>query len=61
MAVFCPEKITIDLAGKRREWEGITIIPMVDQKIVKEIYKKNERFINEKDLERNITHMLKQY
>ena len=23
MARFCPDKITIDLAGKRREWEGI--------------------------------------
>lgn len=61
MARFCPDKITIDLAGKRREWEGITIIPMVDQKIVKEICKKNIQLVDEIDLKRNISHNSKKY
>jgi 5'-3' exonuclease len=40
MIKFCPTELKIDLAGKRKEWEGITILPMVDQQLVKRICKK---------------------
>jgi 5'-3' exonuclease len=61
MAQFCPDEIIIDLSGKRREWEGITIIPIVDQKIVREMYKKHVNLISQQDLDRNVSNTPKQY
>jgi 5'-3' exoribonuclease 1 len=51
----CPEKFEIDLRGKRREWEGIVILPMVDFNLVRECYMKMLDKIDKKDLNRNIS------
>ena len=37
---YCPENITIDLDGKRKEWEGIVLLPFVDFNLVKKEYVK---------------------
>jgi 5'-3' exonuclease len=50
---FCPEKIKIDLAGKRREWEGITLLPMVDKSVVLRSLNTKIRDVKDQDMTRN--------
>jgi 5'-3' exoribonuclease 1 len=35
---FCPDVFEIDLAGKRKEWEGIVLLPSVDFELVQKAY-----------------------
>jgi len=51
----CPEDFEIDLSGKRREWEGIVILPMVDFNLVRDCYMKNLHKVNKLDMKRNVT------
>ncbi len=45
----------IDRAGKRQEWEGIVLLPKLDQKVVTECYLKYKPYVTErKDLIRDI-------
>ena len=37
---FCPDVLDIDLDGKRREWEGIVLLPFLDHNIVRNEYYK---------------------
>lgn len=48
LKVFAPEKLTIDLSGKHQEWEGIVLLPKLDQDAVKKCYWKYRPFINHK-------------
>lgn len=50
---FCPEDFEIDLRGKRREWEGIVILPIMDFNIVRECYMNRLEQIDERDMKRN--------
>jgi len=50
---YCPDKLVIDLAGKRKEWEGITILPMVDQKLVAKSLRINIQNVKFSDMVRN--------
>ena len=52
---FCPENIEIDLSGKRKEWEGIVILPIVDINLVKQSYLKLINKVNNYDSKLNIT------
>lgn len=54
LAEFCPKKFTIDLAGKRNEWEGIVLLPMVDFETVRELYFENLNKISVVSKKRNI-------
>jgi len=51
---FCPDNIKIDLAGKRQEWEGITILPMVDIKTVRRVYHENIAKVKKSDMRRDV-------
>lgn len=51
---FCPKEFDIDLSGKRKEWEGIILLPMVDNKIIKQIFKNEIQNIDAKHLRRNM-------
>lgn len=51
---FCPDDFRIDLSGKRKEWEGIVILPMVDFELVRTCYLENIDKVDEKDLKRNL-------
>ena len=51
---YCPENITIDLAGKRKEWEGIVVLPFVDFNLVKNEYLKNINSVSVYDKKCNI-------
>jgi 5'-3' exoribonuclease 1 len=35
---FCPDVFEIDLSGKRKEWEGIVLLPSVDFDLVRKAY-----------------------
>lgn len=50
---YCPKEFGIDLSGKRKEWEGIVILPMVDYKEIEKVCYKHFRSINKKDMKRN--------
>lgn len=52
---YCPDVVEVDLSGKRKEWEGITLIPFVDQEIVHQAYLSVRDKVNPSDLRRNIT------
>lgn len=45
---FFPKEIQIDLSGKKQEWEGVVILPVVDQALLKKVYSK---FINKLSIE----------
>lgn len=51
---FCPDDFYIDLAGKRKEWEGVPILPFIDNDLVSEIYNKHKHKISQQDNKRNI-------
>lgn len=50
---YCPEEIKVDLSGKRREWEGIVLIPMVEFDDVCDEYYKVVDKVSFQDLKRN--------
>lgn len=51
---FCPAKFDIDISGKRREWEGIVLLPMVDFEVIRKEYFKHIEKVEKRDLSRNI-------
>jgi uncharacterized C2H2 Zn-finger protein len=51
----CPDDFEIDLSGKRKEWEGIVLLPMVDFSLVRECYMKKLHLVDKRDLKRNVT------
>jgi len=50
----CPDKIEVDLAGKRREWEGIVLLPMVDFDPVRDLYFDALEKVKPQDSSRNV-------
>ena len=50
---FCPDKFKIDISGKRQEWEGITLLPMIDFETVEKEYSKEIKNVNPTELRRN--------
>ena len=52
---YCPDEIKIDLAGKRKEWEGVVLLPMVNfTKQIEEYYLEMVKKVDSRDLKRNI-------
>lgn len=55
LKVYAPKELIIDRSGKRQEWEGIVLLPKVDQKVVSECYLKYKPYVtNKRDLARDI-------
>lgn len=50
----CPTELVIDLAGKRREWEGIVLLPMVDFEVVRDCYFKSLPDVDPRESRRNV-------
>ena len=50
---YCPDNFYIDLEGKSREWQGIVILPIIELDVIKSIYAKEIKNLNEVDLRRN--------
>jgi 5'-3' exoribonuclease 1 len=55
MVKFCPRDFPIDLSGKKREWEGLVILPTLEYEEVIKAYEEKIQEVNSKDLKRNIT------
>ena len=54
LAPFTPKDFNIDCCGKRKEWEGIPILPMIDYKVVENVFAENRKNLGELDYKRNI-------
>jgi 5'-3' exonuclease len=50
---FCPDKFEIDLSGKKHEYQGIVILPIIDPHIVIDTFTKEVNNINSFELKRN--------
>ena len=50
---YCPDTFEVDLAGKRKEWEGIVLLPMVKFSELRDAYFKNIGKVESKFLARN--------
>lgn len=50
---FYPTDFEVDLAGKRRDWEGIVILPMIQFKRIEDEYLRLIQTVNHVDLKRN--------
>ena len=51
---FCPDKFEVDISGKRKEWEGIVLLPIVNFDIISKEYFKHIEKISTEDAHRNI-------
>jgi 5'-3' exoribonuclease 1 len=51
---YCPDTFEIDLHGKKKEWEGIVLLPIVDFNVMKKCYFDLISNINDIDIKRNI-------
>lgn len=58
---YYPDDFEVDCSGKRKEWEGIVILPMIDLQAVGVEYDKCLSNISEQDLKRNIANSSKIY
>jgi 5'-3' exonuclease len=54
MARYCPEKFPIDMSGKRHEWEGTVLLPMVNYSRVERWCGRMLPDIDPRDVKRNI-------
>ena len=52
---YFPTDFEIDLSGKRREWEGIAIVPFVNMELLTKEYEKNISKVSEQDLRLNVS------
>ena len=50
----CPDTFEIDLCGKKREWEGIVLLPIVDFNLMRRCYFDLIPKVSANDLKRNI-------
>lgn len=51
---FCPSQVNVDLSGKRKEWEGIVLLPILNTDLVEKLYYKYVRSVHEAERKRNI-------
>lgn len=51
---YCPDDFEIDLSGKRKEWEGITILPQIDFEVLRRAYFEKIGDVKPVDLKRNM-------
>ena len=50
---FCPDHFEIDVSGKKQEWEGIVLLPMVNFDIIQTEYLKYIKQVDEKSRKRD--------
>jgi 5'-3' exonuclease len=51
---YCPQTIDVDLAGKRKDWEGIVILPHVNFDDIKTVCQEHIHKVSPVDLKRNV-------
>ena len=50
---FIPDTLEIDLSGKKKEYQGIVLLPRIYFSIIKKTYIDNSKHIDEKEMKRN--------
>lgn len=53
---YYPATFDIDISGKRAEWEGIVVLPLMDFKLLKNVYQQTLRYVSREDCRRNQKH-----
>ena len=53
-APYCPQVFDIDLSGKRKEWEGIAMLPYVDYGLARKLHRLSSRNFSAQDKRRDI-------
>ena len=51
---FCPDNIEIDLSGKKNDWQGIVLLPMLNINTIKKAYNQNIKLVQKNDIKRNM-------
>jgi 5'-3' exonuclease len=51
---YYPEEFKIDISGKRKEYEGIAILPFIDTEFMKKVYDENVIKVSDSEISRNI-------
>jgi 5'-3' exonuclease len=51
---YYPDVFEVDLSGKKREYQGIVLLPMIQPEILVDAYQTQNSFIEERELKRNI-------
>jgi len=54
LGYFYPTVFEIDLTGKKKDWEGIVILPLIDVEAIRKEYYAYEKFISNSEKKRNI-------
>lgn len=50
---FYPTEFEVDCSGKRKEWEGIVLLPMVETNKISEFYTKHKHLLSDKEISKN--------
>jgi len=50
---FYPEKVEIDLAGKKNDWQGIVLLPPIELEEIKKIHNEHYHLLDIRDIKRN--------
>lgn len=58
---FCPIDFKVDLSGKRKEWEGIVLLPQVDYDVVRECYLEKFSLVSDQNKKLNLVGKTKVY
>ena len=51
---FCPDKIEVDLSGKKQEYQGIVLLPFTEYKVIQKVYDEYVDKLDKNELKRNI-------
>lgn len=50
---FYPEEFTVDISGKRKEYEGVVILPIIDSNLINRVYMEYINNVKQIELKRN--------
>jgi 5'-3' exonuclease len=50
---YCPSTFKVDVSGKKNDWEGIVLLPILDRKIIESEYYRKLKILSQRDLSRN--------
>ena len=50
---FYPDKVDIDLDGKKNDWQGIVLLPFADINIIKRVHNEHVHLVDVRDIKRN--------
>jgi 5'-3' exonuclease len=51
---FCPDKLDVDLSGKKQEYQGIVMLPFTDYAVTKKVYEEYIEKVDKNELKRNV-------